>query len=136
MCNTYRYNMKLPWRIMVSLNTLLWHNCVQHVHQPMHVQQPWNGRIEEINHGPQIKVDPDLFSVDSRHLEASSAVSTLQSCVYSKNFQYPQQCLTSSNVSNTLESASSLTDPTSKFSIRLTILKINYGGRPTLVPWS
>jgi hypothetical protein len=40
MGNAYRYNMQLPWRITVSLNTLLWHNCVQHVHQP--TNQPTN----------------------------------------------------------------------------------------------
>jgi hypothetical protein len=44
----YMSNTKLPWRIRVSLNTLLWNNCVQHVYQPMHVQQPWNGRTEGI----------------------------------------------------------------------------------------
>jgi hypothetical protein len=48
MCNTDRCNTKLAWRITVCLNTLLWHNCVQHVHQPMHVQQPWNGGTEDI----------------------------------------------------------------------------------------
>jgi hypothetical protein len=42
-----------------------------HVHQPtnqpMHVQQPLNGngRIEDINHGPKIKVDPDLTIRDN-----------------------------------------------------------------------
>jgi hypothetical protein len=48
MCNTDRYNTKLPRRITVSLNTLLWHNCVQDVHRPIHVQPPWNGGTEDI----------------------------------------------------------------------------------------